>query len=243
VFGNILGNAIKFTDAGGTIAVSAAIDATQREACVRIVDSGRGINAALMERLFTPFSQGESELARSTGGLGLGLSLVKGLVELHGGRVQAQSDGPGQGAQFIVCLPLGEAPAPGAQVPPAARAPARPLRILLVEDNADAAQTLGALLRLDGHEVQIEHSGPAGLAAARRLRPDVVFCDIGLPGMDGYELARALRADPGLGRPLLVAVTGYATEADQQRTAQAGFDHHFAKPVELARLNALFASL
>jgi signal transduction histidine kinase/ActR/RegA family two-component response regulator len=239
VFGNIMGNAIKFTDAGGRVAVSAASEAGQ--AVVRIADDGRGMDAALLGRLFEPFSQGDSELARSSGGLGLGLALVKGMVELHGGRVEARSDGPGRGAELVVRLPLGEAPALEAQTTQPAPLPARRCRILIVEDNADAADSLRTLLELDGHEVRTERTGTAALEAARGFQPEVVLCDIGLPGMDGYEVARALRRAPGGAEPLLIALTGYAADGDQERTAQAGFDHHFAKPPDLERLNRLLA--
>jgi signal transduction histidine kinase/ActR/RegA family two-component response regulator len=239
VFGNILGNAIKFTDAGGRVAVSAAGEAGQ--AVVRIADDGRGMDAALLGRLFEPFSQGDSELARSSGGLGLGLALVKGMVELHGGRVEARSDGPGRGAELVVHLPLGEAPALEAQTTQPAPLPARRCRILIVEDNADAAESLRTLLELDGHEVRTERTGAAALEAARGFQPEVVLCDIGLPGLDGYEVARALRCAPGGTEPLLIALTGYAADADHERTARAGFDHHFAKPPDLERLNRLLA--
>ncbi|HEX6297761.1 MAG TPA: ATP-binding protein, partial [Burkholderiales bacterium] len=239
VFGNILGNAIKFTDAGGRVAVSAASEAGQ--AVVRIEDDGRGMDAALLGRLFEPFSQGDSELARSSGGLGLGLALVKGMVELHGGRVEAHSDGPGRGAALVARLPLGEAPAREAKTSQPAPLPARRCRILIVEDNADAAESLRKLLELDGHEVRTERTGAAALEAARSFQPEVVLCDIGLPGMDGFEVARALRRAPGGAEPLLIALTGYAAEADQERTAQAGFDHHFTKPPDLERLNRLLA--
>jgi signal transduction histidine kinase len=244
VFGNILGNAVKFTDAGGRIMVSAERDAGARQARVRIADTGRGMSAALLERLFTPFSQDDSELARSSGGLGLGLALVKGLVELHGGRVEARSEGPGRGAEVVVSLPLGEAPPRGAQAAaPEAAPPVHPRRILIVEDNADAAQSLRAVLELEGHQVRVEHTGPAALEAAESFLPEVVLCDIGLPGMDGYEVARALCRDANRERPLLIALTGYAAQTDRQRTADAGFDAHFAKPPDLARLHELLARL
>jgi len=243
VFGNIVGNAIKFTDAGGRVAVSASGE-DARWAVARIADSGRGMDEALLERLFTPFSQGEGELARSSGGLGLGLALVKGLVELHGGRVQARSDGPGRGTELAVRLPLCEPPAQDARAEaPAPLQAARSARILLVEDNADAGDSLRVLLELDGHQVRIARSGPEALEAAKAFRPEAVLCDIGLPGMDGYEVARALRRQAGDRQPLLIALTGYAAGVDQERSARAGFDHHLAKPPDLERLSRLFAGL
>jgi signal transduction histidine kinase len=244
VFGNLLGNAIKFTDPPGRIVVRAASDEQAGEACVRIADSGRGMSAALLERLFTPFSQDDSDLARSAGGLGLGLALVKGLVELHGGRVAARSDGPGRGAELSVYLPLGEAPASRAEpAAPAGGLAVRPRRILIVEDNADAGESLRVVLHSHGHEARVASTGAAALETARQFLPEVVLCDIGLPGMDGYEVARALCRDPAFGRPLLVALTGYGADSDRQRAADAGFDAHFAKPPDLERLSQLLASL
>lgn len=241
VFGNIVTNAIKFTDAGGRVAVSARGEAGY--AIVRIADTGQGMDEALLGRLFTPFSQGDGEHSQSGGGLGLGLALVKGLVELHGGHVQAASEGPGRGTELTVRLPLCEAPAREAQpgTPAQTQAPRR-ARILLVEDNVDVGESLRVLLELDGHEVRIVRSGPDALQAAKDFLPEVVLCDIGLPGMDGYEVARALRRQSGNGKPLLVALTGYAAGADQERTAQAGFDHHLPKPPDLERLYQLLAS-
>jgi two-component system CheB/CheR fusion protein len=194
----------------------------------------------MLPRLFTPFSQADSTLDRSRGGLGLGLALVKSLVELHGGQVSARSDGPGAGAEFTFSIPL-RPPQEREAVP--APSPARPgrRRVLVVEDNRDAAETLREVLELGSHEVAVAHDGPAALESARSVRPEVVLCDIGLPGMDGYAVARAFRADPALRDAYLVALTGYAMPDDHEKARAAGFDEHVAKPAGTERLEALLA--
>jgi len=181
-------------------------------------------------------------LARSPGGLGLGLALVKGLVELHGGSVEARSEGPGRGAEFLVRIPLApERPALNAPAREAASAmPQR--RVLVIEDNVDAAETLGEMLRLWGHEVAVAHDGWAGVEKARTFGPDVVLCDIGLPVMDGYQVARAIRNDPALAPTFLVALTGYALAEDQRRAAAAGFDRHLGKPVPVDVIEDVLAN-
>jgi len=225
VVGNLLHNANKFTDAGGEISVTLAYE------------------PEMLPHVFDTFSQADRSLARSRGGLGVGLALVKGLVEAHGGTVQVASAGPGQGAEFRIHLPV-EVRRPAAlhaavSVPSAPH----PLRILVIEDHADAAASMEVLLSLDGHEVELAHAGPSGVEAARRFRPEVVLCDIGLPGgMDGYDVARALRADPGLASAYLVALTGYGREEDQQRALDAGFDVHLTKPVDPAKLQEVLTS-
>jgi CheY-like chemotaxis protein len=194
----------------------------------------------MVARLFEPFSQADCSLDRSRGGLGLGLALVKGLIELHGGSVRASSPGAGQGSEFTLRLPLAPNETRSAG-PGAARSQEGPsLRVLLIEDNPDAAESLRLLLALYGHEVAVAHTGQAGLDLARAFRPDVVVCDLGLPGgMDGYAVARALRADPELAGVTAVALSGYGQEEDRRRARQAGFDHHLTKPAppeELQRL-------
>jgi PAS domain S-box-containing protein len=229
VVGNLLVNSAKFTRAGGHVALS-----LEREglfAVLRVRDDGAGIDPALRERLFDPFVQSESTLARSKGGLGLGLALVKGLVELHGGEVSVESEGIDRGSEFTVRLPLAQAEGAGATRAPSST-PHR-LRILVVEDNADAAQTLQEILELDGHDVGIASDGSEGVAKARSIRPDLVLCDIGLPGMNGYDVARALRAEPELQGMRVVALSGYATSDDVHRSLAAGFDEHVAKPIDL----------
>jgi CheY-like chemotaxis protein len=195
----------------------------------------------MLERLFQPFTQAESTLDRSKGGLGLGLALVKGLVELHGGEVRACSPGLGLGAQFTVELPLlAEEHLPQEPAPTPSALVRR--RILVVEDNRDAADSLRELLELENQQVVVAYSGPDGVAAARELRPDLILCDIGLPGMSGFEVARALRAIPALDGAWLVALSGYALPEDLERAREAGFDRHLAKPPSFEKLRHLLAS-
>ena len=233
VVGNLLQNAAKFTPRGQVVL---AVDVEPpRTARIRVRDTGVGIVPELRPRLFRPFEQADATLSRPYGGLGLGLALVKGLTELHGGTVDVASAGVGAGSEFVVRLPAAEA---GPQVCATAWRPARALRVLAIEDDGDAAFVLGELLGFLGHRADIAHDGPEGLERMRRAPPDLVLCDIGLPGMSGYEVAREVRADPLLRETTLVALTGYASPADIQRAAEAGFDRHLAKPIapdDLAR--------
>ncbi len=226
--GNLLQNSAKFTSSGDSVRLS--LDGVDGFAVLRIRDTGVGIDPAMIARLFQPFSQADTSLNRRLGGLGLGLALVKGLVETHGGTIVASSGGKGAGAEFVVRLPLVAAPA-RIEVAPAA-AP-RPRRILVIEDNLDAAESLRLVLELEGHQVAVAHDGPQGIDRARQLTPQVVLCDIGLPGMDGYAVAKALRGEPGLRDTFLVALTGYALPEDQRRAADAGFDAHLTKPASV----------
>jgi two-component system CheB/CheR fusion protein len=186
--------------------------------------------------------QADQSLDRSKGGLGLGLALVKGLVELHGGSIEAQSDGLGKGSAFVVRLPLDETLAPEK---PALRAsgPQVSRRVLIIEDNLDAAESLREALELSAHEVAVANNGPDGIEKARSFRPDVVLCDIGLPGMDGYEVARAIRLDATLQSTLLIALSGYALPEDLERAASAGFQHHLAKPPSVDALERVLSDL
>jgi CheY-like chemotaxis protein len=184
--------------------------------------------------MFERFAQADATLARSQGGLGLGLALVKNLAELHGGSVRAESAGPGKGATFTISLPLGTAPA-------AALAPERPARaarahrhVLIIEDNSDVAEALSIALEMNEHVVAVAATGGEGIETARAFRPDIIFCDIGLPDMEGYDVVRTLRADPELGRVSLVALSGYARPADVAKAKEAGFDMHLAKPPDIA---------
>lgn len=236
VLGNLLSNAVKFTHAGG--AVDVELDVRGGDAVIRVRDDGVGIRPDQLPRMFVPFAQGEQGLARTRGGLGLGLALVKSLVELHGGFVRAASDGPGTGAEFVVALPLADEPAARGAAPASPR-PARPRSVLVIEDNVDAARTLADVLELAGHRVVIASDGRSGIALAREVRPDVVLCDLGLPDVSGYEVARALRADPALRSARLVAVSGYTQEEDRERARRAGFDAHVPKPPPLEELERL----
>jgi PAS domain S-box-containing protein len=237
VLGNLLQNAAKFTPRGGTTSVAVEADASSGRALLRVHDTGRGIAPEVLPRLFEPFTQAETSLDRSRGGLGLGLAVAKGLVELHGGTISAESSA-GRGTTFTVALPIDGGASAHAR---ASNASASGRRVLLVEDNADAAELLHDLLELEGHEVEIASTGLEALAKARSFRPEIVFCDIGLPEMNGYEVARALRAAPELGRPTLVALSGYATPEDVARGKDAGFDAHVAKPPDLQVLCATIA--
>ncbi len=227
VIGNLLANSLKFTPRGGRVEVD-----LRREgdlAAISVRDNGVGIVPEMRTRLFEPFIQAPQTLDRSRGGLGLGLTMVKGLVELHGGTVDVTSGGPGRGCEFTVRLPLTAAPQAKAGSALPGPTPV-PRRVLLIDDGVDAADAMSDLLELDGHDVRVAYTGPSGIAMAREFRPEVVFCDIGLPGLDGYEVARAIRADDALRGTYLVALSGYARPEDRERSAKAGFDWHLAKP-------------
>ena len=243
VFVNLLTNAAKFTPPGGRIEVTAESEGDT--ALVRVRDTGIGIASDLLPRIFDLFVQAEQGPDRAQGGLGIGLTLVKSLVELHGGRIEARSDGPGNGSEFLVRLPglLSDSAQGGQRAAPSATVRALPQRILVVDDNKDAAESLAILLRLQGHHVRIANSGSEALPAAEALQPDVVFLDIGLPGMDGYETARRMRRQASGGRMLLVALTGYGQDEDRRRSHEAGFDHHLVKPADLAAVQKILADL
>jgi two-component system, chemotaxis family, CheB/CheR fusion protein len=243
---NLLHNAGKFTEPGGRITVGVAEEAESGTVAVYVQDTGIGIAPEMLARLFEPFSQADGSPDRNRGGLGLGLALVRALIELHGGTVEAESPGPGRGSEFRLHLPLqaeGEDAMAESEEPEwtalAARE-GRPRRCLIIEDNVDAAESMGLLLELAGHEVALATDGPSGLEKARQLRPEVVLCDIGLPGgMDGHAVARAFRADPDLASACLIALTGYGQEEDRRRALDAGFDAHLTKPADLERLKRL----
>jgi PAS domain S-box-containing protein len=246
VFLNLLNNAAKYTPEGGRIEIAAERDRGQ--AAIRVRDSGVGIASELLPRVFDLFTQGERALDRAEAGLGVGLTLVERLVRRHGGSVAAASEGPGRGSEFVVRLPLLErAPARPARPAPEAEAPLTGRRrVLVVDDNADSAGTMAVLLRLWGHEARSAEDGEAALAIAKEFRPEAVLLDIGLPQIDGYEVARRLRALPELEGVLLIAMTGYGQEQDRRRARRAGFDHHLVKPAdpeELRRLLALAPTL
>jgi len=227
--GNLLQNAAKFTPRGGKTTVSVEGGSAGRQAVVRVQDTGRGIAPEVQSHLFEPFTQADVMIDRKKGGLGLGLALVKALVEMHGGSVTAASAGVDKGAQFTITLPL-DATGPVETHRPRAKPAMRVRRVLVIEDNADAADSLREALQLHGHEVEVAYNGSEGIEKARAFAPEVVICDVGLPGMDGYEVARTMRADPQLARVTLIALTGYAGSGDIAKAMQAGFDAHLAKP-------------
>jgi PAS domain S-box-containing protein len=243
VVGNLLNNAAKYTPPGGRVTLRAG--AQGDELRIEVEDTGIGIPPAALERVFDRFAQVQQHLDRAQGGLGIGLSVVKSLVEMHGGRVTAESAGAGAGSRFVVWLPRAQAQAPAAAGEGARIAPIAFTRrkVLVVDDNHDAAQTLAMLLELGGHEVLLAHDGHAALELAARHQPSVVFLDIGMPGMNGYDTAGRMRALPGGGARTLVALTGWGTDSDRARSLSAGFDLHLTKPVEIAAVEQVLASL
>ena len=242
VIANLLNNAAKYMDQGGSIHVTA--ERSGDEAMLSVRDEGIGIAAENLPRVFELFGQIDRSLKRAQSGLGIGLALVRRLVEMHGGRVDAHSEGLGQGSEFVVHLPLA-APMPNLAPPLAASSPGipSPLRVVVVDDNRDAADTLAMLMTGLGSTVRVVYEGAAALEILPAFKPDMVLLDLGMPGMDGYEVARRIRQLPSAARILLVAITGWGEEKDQQRTREAGFDHHLTKPVRLDALRALLTSL
>jgi len=237
--GNLLQNAAKFTCRGDHVVLSLDQDAGEGMADIRVRDTGVGIEPELLGELFQPFMQADSSLDRSKGGLGLGLALVKGVAELHGGTIQARSEGLGHGAEFSLRLPIGHPPDSAVAEAQPERRIARSMRILVVEDNVDAADSIRDVLSLCEQQVEVVHDGREAVVRARTLRPDLILCDIGLPGIDGYEVARLLRQEPGLEHTRLIALTGYALPEDVKRAADAGFDGHLAKPPSIDDLQGL----
>lgn len=251
IVGNVLHNAIKFTPPGGLIAVG--VERAGRNAIIRIRDSGCGIPKPMLSQIFEMFRQVDQSLDRAQGGLGIGLTLVKRLVALHGGTVSANSDGPGKGSEFVITLPALSA-APTASSPAASAGgngpqtvPASPSRdnvrrrILVVDDTCASAETLAMLLRAIGHDVSTAHDGPSAFDWTLENKPDVVFLDIAMPGMDGYEVARRIRGAAGLEEIVLVALTGYGQDDDRRRASEAGFNHHLTKPTSLAALHGVLS--
>jgi CheY-like chemotaxis protein len=239
VLGNLLANALKYTPPGGAVAVR--VRAEQSSALLEVEDTGAGIAPELLGKVFELFVQGERTLDRAQGGLGIGLTLTRALVEMHGGTVEARSAGAGRGATFSIRLPRIPAPAAPARAAAPAAAAHAPRRILIVEDNDDAREMLRAQLERDGHEVHGAADGPAGLEVAEKVQPDVVLIDVGLPGLNGYEVARRIRARAAGRSVVLIALTGYGQAEDRRRALDAGFDAHVTKPVlpdELAELVA-----
>lgn len=236
---NILSNAIKYSGAGGVIRLT--LTAEDNETVLRVIDNGLGISPELLPQIFEPFVQGERTLDRSQGGLGVGLTLVRRLVELHGGTVQASSEGPGCGSTFTIRLPR--------VAPPCAKPISRgqqlktlPRRVLLIEDNRDARETFRMMLELAGHEVIEAEEGHRGLELLKSELPDIAVIDVGLPGLDGYQIASSFRREPTGNRVLLVALTGYGTPDARERSRAAGFDHHLIKPIDPEVLRELMVS-
>lgn len=247
VVSNLLNNAAKYTDAGGQLSLSlelkpAASPEANEEAVIRVKDSGRGMEPAALKSLFDIFYQVDRNLDRSEGGLGIGLYLVKSLVSMHGGHVEAFSEGKGKGSEFVIYLPCLPSEKPKQQ--PSADIEAKPMRgkrILLVDDNPDVAESMAMLLKLFGHEITLAHDGREAVSTALRERPEVVLLDIGLPYLNGYEACRTMRS-VGLTDTLIVALTGYGQEEDRKKAEAAGFDYHLAKPVDINMLELLLAS-
>jgi len=239
---NLLHNAVKFTAERGSIRIG--LQREGGEAVIRVSDDGLGVPAEMIEKIFEPFNQVDPTMARTPGGLGIGLTLVRRLAHMHGGSVAAESPGRGRGSTFTLRLPLIAPPTLPAPAAAAARdgAPAEPRRVLVVDDNRDAAQTLAEMLRLWGHEVRIAHDGPEALERAGEWPPEMVLLDIGLPGLDGYQVAERLRKESRNAREMtLIALTGLGQQEDRARAMAAGFDHHLTKPVKPATLKELLA--
>ena len=244
VVDNVLTNAAKYTQEGGRITVALEIAAgTPGEALIRVRDTGVGIAAEMLPNLFQLFRRADDSLARSEGGLGIGLALARGLIEMHGGRIEAFSDGPGKGSEFVIRLPRanGAIETPEAQ-PRQAPLPCeqredRQLKVLVVDDSVDSAESMAIILEMSGHSVRKAHNGPDALRAASEYRPDVVLMDIGMPGMSGHEVAQKLRETPAMREVILIAMTGYGRQVDREQSRAAGFDHHLVKPLDFDKLN------
>jgi PAS domain S-box-containing protein len=235
---NLLNNAVKFTPAGGRVIVRLVRE--KEEAVLRVCDNGRGIEPDLLPNIFELFVQGDRSLARSEGGLGIGLTLVQNLVRMHSGTVAAASGGAGFGSEFTVRLPLMSSELlPEVSKPVQTAVAGQRKRVLVVEDNTDSAETLAAMLDIMGHEAHIAHDGHEGLAEVARLNPSVVLLDIGLPGMTGFEVAEQLRSSNSNHSLMLIALTGYGSDTDRARSKAAGFDHHLVKPVDFGILEKL----
>lgn len=245
VVGNLLNNAVKYTPEAGRITVS--LSEEDGQAVLRVADDGVGIPADMLPRVFEMFTQVDKTLDRAQGGLGIGLSLVLRLMELHGGVALAESEGAGKGSVFTIKLPLAAQPDAGKQAGArgslARGGSRRRLRILIVDDNADVADSLAAFLKSDSYDIRIEYSGAAGLAAADEFDPHVVFCDVGMPGIDGHQVAAHLRADGRHAGTVLVAITGWGTEEHRRRNQDAGFDVHLTKPVDLHEVERILANI
>jgi CheY-like chemotaxis protein len=239
IFTNLLNNAAKYTDRRGQIWLSARREGN--EVVVSVRDSGIGISAPMLPKVFEMFMQADRSTNRSQGGLGIGLTLVKQLTEMHAGTVSVQSEGPGQGTEFIVRLPVAAVQPDRTKQPSVSQKPTSlpQRRVLVVDDNEDSAASMGMLLNFLGTDVQVAHDGPTALAIIESYRPDVVLLDIGMPGMDGFEVARQVRQRVDFNNIMLIALTGWGQTEDRNRTRAAGFDHHLVKPADITALQSL----
>ncbi len=245
VVDNVLTNAAKYTDQGGMITVSLeTIAGSPGEAVIRVRDTGVGIAADMLPNLFQLFRRADDSLARSEGGLGIGLALARGLVEMHGGSIAAASEGPGKGSEFVIRLPRStsvevvEPPRPAEARP---REP-RQIKVLVVDDSVDSAESMAIILEMSGHDVRKAHNGPDALRAAAEYRPDVVLMDIGMPGMSGHEVAQKMRETASMRDVVLIAMTGYGRQVDREQSRAAGFDHHLVKPLDFEKLNEVLTA-
>jgi signal transduction histidine kinase/ActR/RegA family two-component response regulator len=242
IYANIISNAVKFTPQGGNVMVRASVDEAETGSApallVSVRDSGIGLDAETIPRIFRMFEQSKTVSGQFSSGLGIGLSLSRQFAEMHGGTVEARSDGPGLGSEFLIRLPVVNRDGARNAVPlsPAAGVDGRKMKVLVVDDNEDAADSLAALLEIDGFDVRTVYDGAAAIAAVAQSQPDMIVLDLGMPGMDGYETARAIRQRPGAERILMLALTGWGQSDARRRTLEAGFDHHLVKPVELEQI-------
>jgi len=236
VFSNLLNNSAKYTDEGGSITLSVA--RLESHIVVNVRDTGIGMNEEALANVFELFAQAAGTSHAVQGGLGVGLSLARSIAELHGGVLTAHSEGLGKGSQFVLRLPATEAPAAHSDISAAEPEPGMRQRILVVDDNVDAAESLGTMLAYSGHDVRVAHGGVEALTTAREFAPNVMILDLGMPEMDGYEVAKAVRSDPKIAATRLIALSGYGQPDDRRRTADVGFDEHLVKPVEHDVLNA-----
>jgi CheY-like chemotaxis protein len=238
---NLLSNAAKYTMTPSQIWL--ALERRGDKAIIRIRDSGIGIAKDVLPNIFNLFVQADTSLSRSQGGLGIGLTIVKRIVDLHGGSVMATSEGPGKGSEFIIQLPISTSSFTAqVAIPQAQKSKGPKRRILVVDDNVDAAMTITSLLKVWGHDVQMAYNGQSALEAVRIFKPEVILLDIGLPGMSGYEVAKRLRAEPAAQNAIIAALTGYGQESDRKRSFEAGFDYHFTKPADPTTLEKLLAA-
>ncbi len=239
---NLLNNALKYSDPATPVRLTARREG--EDVVVRIRDQGIGIDPEMLPRVFDLFSQADGSLDRSQGGLGIGLTLVKTLVEMHGGHVEALSEGLGRGSEFVVRLPVClEALASHADLPADSPGEPRPLRVLVVDDNQHSAESLALLLNRWNHEARVAYDGPSALIEAEEFRPDAILLDLGLPRMDGFQVARLLRQQKAFQTVIIIAMTGYGHDDDRRRTRESGFNHHLVKPVDLASLKRLLETL